>query len=195
MLDSCGTVKTTGLIMFPKRTQRMHAVSDNNLLQDIRRDDQGQWRHRSRMVILLLFAAFILAALFGAFEQRSSAEQQANGVTATLEYPRTTRGGEEIALDVHLRSRQELPGSITVVLDHEYSTVFEDFAISPVAKERTDPLDELRFVVATGEGRGARITLDGRTSDTWTPHASGTLKVHIDADTEFEFDMTTWRLP
>ncbi|MFC0581275.1 hypothetical protein [Micrococcoides hystricis] len=170
-------------------------MSDTDLLQDIRRDDQGQWRHWARAVILLLFTAFILTALIGVFDQRGSAEHSENGVSATLEYPRTTRGGEDIALDLSLRSDQELPSSITVVLDHEYSTLFEDFAISPVAEEQTDSLEELRFAVTTGEGRSARVTIDGRTADSWAPRTSGTLKVHLDADTEFEFDITTWRLP
>lgn len=165
------------------------------MLADIRDDSQGKWRFWARTVVLVLFGLFVLVALLGFFDQRRTETQTVPGLAATLEYPYTTRGGADIVLDLQVHSSQSLPETIEVALSTEYSKIFEDFAIHPVAQERSQSFDELRFEVSTGEQQTARIRIDGRVADSWQAASTGTLTLALSEREPIQFSIKTWRMP
>lgn len=171
-------------------------MGENDVLSDVKSDEQGQWRRWARGTTLAIFGLLVLAGLFGAFDQNRTVTQTKDGIAVTIEYPYTTRAGADVALDISVDSTTELPETLDIVLHSEYTLFFEDFAVSPApSDEHTDTADRHHILVTTGQSYSARVIVDGRAADAWSPSYTGTVNVGVGDSTSFEFSLKTWRLP
>lgn len=170
-------------------------ISDSTL-DDITSEDSNRRRRLLSLAALLVIAAFVLAALLGAFDQKKNIEQQADGFTVQLQFPAVVRAGNEIQLRVGISSADPLPETITLDLSEDYLMLFEDFSAFPEPESESSRADgTIEFEVAPAPGsRHMVATLTGRASDEWSPSAKGVLGITANGEST-DLKIRTWRIP
>ncbi|TDU21793.1 hypothetical protein [Arthrobacter sp. JUb115] len=144
-------------------------ISDSTL-DDITSEDSNRRRRLLSLAALLVIAAFVLAALLGAFDQKKSMEQQADGFAVQLQYPAVVRAGNEIQLRVEISSANSLPETITLDLSEDYLMLFEDFSAFPEPESessRAELMEPLNSRWPRHRGRG-----------TWLPPSRAGLRTN-----------------
>lgn len=122
------------------------------------------------MALSLLGAVLVGGAtgVFGTTEARS--ESSAHGIDLGVTWPRTTRAGLRVSLEIDVSSDAPLPPLLTVSLSSPYVHAIESLTVVPAHRSQRTAPDRLVIEVENEPGqRSTEIRVEGRVS----PSAGG----------------------
>lgn len=160
----------------------------NSTLDDVSDAASNRTRLVLRVIALSGLVAFLVAALFGAFDE--SAQSATPDGAVTVEYQRSIRPGN--GLDIMVSLENASCEDLTLTLDREYAELIDNLALQPEPESETTLADG-RIVWQFEGDNPAWVRASGHAADGWSPPVTGTLGV--DCGESYEVELTTRRVP
>jgi hypothetical protein len=157
---------------------------------------RGRRRMLVRSAVLVAFALFVLAGLFGFLGVRTAHARATadTGYQVELTYPRITRPALAITFAVTITGLEEVAGDVTVRIRSNYLAMFDENGMSPTPVEETDDGEWATWLYDHPPDGVLEVSLDTRVEPGVQWGRDGAVVVQVGSEA-VRIDFHTWVAP
>lgn len=146
-----------------------------------------------RAVALSVLGGVLVGGVAGVFgTTEATGESSAHGIDLEVTWPRTTRSGLPLAMDIDVSSADPLPPLLTITLSSSFVQAIETLTVVPAHRSQRAASDRLVIELEGEPGqRSTEIRVEGRVS----PSARGMHRGLLRVGSGPEIEMSTFVWP